>query len=219
MPRSSVAASRPPLPAPRLRRWPTPLWWDRMAGVVNPICPTWKRNIFRARDGQTFGDLPVGSILSHPRSPHRPCARRRLYGVRVRNIHTVMIRVSQIAQHNLQVRRRSRGTNVQASRRMAWAAAVTRPGFPGALRASSLLPGRRLTLLRRILPDGSPFQVREFIPRDSRLGLAARITATPMPSSGAERKSRFGAVRAAPDPNRSRTSLPTTDRSRGPDAC
>ena len=22
--------SRPPLPVPRLRRWPTPLWWDRM---------------------------------------------------------------------------------------------------------------------------------------------------------------------------------------------
>ncbi|SDI04355.1 hypothetical protein SAMN05444171_5437 [Bradyrhizobium lablabi] len=32
--------SRPPLPAPRLRRWPTPLWRDRMAGVVNLICPT-----------------------------------------------------------------------------------------------------------------------------------------------------------------------------------
>jgi hypothetical protein len=32
--------SRPPLPAPRLRRWPTPLWWDRMAGVVHLICPT-----------------------------------------------------------------------------------------------------------------------------------------------------------------------------------
>src|ERR1700712_3723646 len=26
--------SRPPLPAPRLRRWPTPLVWDRMAGVL-----------------------------------------------------------------------------------------------------------------------------------------------------------------------------------------
>src|ERR1700712_4128866 len=24
----------------RLRRWPTPLWWDRMARVVPLICPT-----------------------------------------------------------------------------------------------------------------------------------------------------------------------------------
>ena len=27
-------------PPPRLRRWPTPLWWDRMAGVLRLICPT-----------------------------------------------------------------------------------------------------------------------------------------------------------------------------------
>src|SRR5882757_5570079 len=32
--------SRPPLPAPRLRRWPTPLWRDRMARVRRLICPT-----------------------------------------------------------------------------------------------------------------------------------------------------------------------------------
>src|SRR5260221_14467198 len=38
--------SRPPLPAPRLRRWPTPLWWDRMAGVVHLICPTREAEYF-----------------------------------------------------------------------------------------------------------------------------------------------------------------------------
>src|SRR3979411_3102714 len=38
--------SRPPLPAPRLRRWPTPLWWDRMAGVMELICPTLQRKYF-----------------------------------------------------------------------------------------------------------------------------------------------------------------------------
>src|SRR5882757_11111565 len=38
--------SRPPLPVPRLRRWPTPLWWDRMAGVVHLICPTREAEYF-----------------------------------------------------------------------------------------------------------------------------------------------------------------------------
>src|SRR5258707_15671089 len=41
--------SRPPLPAPRLRRWPTPLWWDRMAGVLNLICPTRTAEYFCAK--------------------------------------------------------------------------------------------------------------------------------------------------------------------------
>jgi hypothetical protein len=38
--------SRPPLPAPRLRRWPTPLWWDRMAGVVKVFLPDAPRREF-----------------------------------------------------------------------------------------------------------------------------------------------------------------------------
>src|ERR1700712_2910211 len=42
--------SRPPLLVPRLRRWPTPLWWDRMAGVVNLICPTRPAEYFSRRD-------------------------------------------------------------------------------------------------------------------------------------------------------------------------
>src|SRR3954471_2400268 len=35
--RTNARQSRPRVhrfPAPRLRRWPTPLWWDRMAGVL-----------------------------------------------------------------------------------------------------------------------------------------------------------------------------------------
>ena len=39
-PRSSVATLRPPLPVPRLRRWPTPLWWDRMTDFYNLFCLT-----------------------------------------------------------------------------------------------------------------------------------------------------------------------------------
>jgi hypothetical protein len=31
---------RPSLPVPRWRRWPTPLLRDRMAGVIDSICPT-----------------------------------------------------------------------------------------------------------------------------------------------------------------------------------
>jgi hypothetical protein len=45
--------SRPPLPAPRLRRWPTPLFWDRMAGVVELICPTRPAKYFCA-EGWTY---------------------------------------------------------------------------------------------------------------------------------------------------------------------
>src|SRR3954447_14705444 len=45
--RSSVAALRPPLPVPRLRRWPTPLWRDRLAGVLLLICPTCQSIYFR----------------------------------------------------------------------------------------------------------------------------------------------------------------------------
>src|SRR5258707_8429874 len=44
--RSSRVLPRPPLPVPRLRRWPTPLWWDRMAGVVHLICPTGEAKCF-----------------------------------------------------------------------------------------------------------------------------------------------------------------------------
>ena len=36
-------------PPQRLRRWPTPLWWDRMAGVVHLICPTGQRKYFCAK--------------------------------------------------------------------------------------------------------------------------------------------------------------------------
>jgi hypothetical protein len=41
--------SRPPLPAPRLRRWPTPLWWDRMREVKRLICPTWPAKYFSVK--------------------------------------------------------------------------------------------------------------------------------------------------------------------------
>src|ERR1700712_333825 len=51
--------SRPPLPVPRLRRWPTPLWWDRMAGVLDLICPTWPAKYFCAEGWTGFVDLPV----------------------------------------------------------------------------------------------------------------------------------------------------------------
>ncbi|QDW40396.1 hypothetical protein FFI89_026650 [Bradyrhizobium sp. KBS0727] len=37
---------RPPLPAPRSRRWPTPLWWDRMAGVGKVFLPDMPRREF-----------------------------------------------------------------------------------------------------------------------------------------------------------------------------
>jgi hypothetical protein len=43
---------RPPLPALRLRRWPTPLWRDRMAGVERLICPTAPAKYF-SREGWT----------------------------------------------------------------------------------------------------------------------------------------------------------------------
>jgi len=66
MPRSSFAASRPPLPAPRLRRRPTPLWWDRMAGVLLVICPTTQPKYFRILGLTLFliirSDLPVGLV-------------------------------------------------------------------------------------------------------------------------------------------------------------
>src|ERR1700709_2810302 len=68
MPRSSVATSRPPLPVPRLRRWPTPLWRDRMARVLNLICPTWPAKYFCAEGWTGFVDLPVGLLC---RGHHR----------------------------------------------------------------------------------------------------------------------------------------------------
>jgi hypothetical protein len=46
--------SRPPLPAPRLRRWPTPLWWDRMRGVKRLICPTREAKYFCAKGWTDF---------------------------------------------------------------------------------------------------------------------------------------------------------------------
>src|ERR1700709_1587051 len=53
-------------PAPRLRRWPTPLWWDRMAGVLNLICPTGPAIYFCFPALTSFliirNDLPVGAI-------------------------------------------------------------------------------------------------------------------------------------------------------------
>src|SRR3978361_650413 len=49
--------SRPPLPAPRLRRWPTPLWRDRMAGVLRLICPKVQEEYFFAQGGAGGGDL------------------------------------------------------------------------------------------------------------------------------------------------------------------
>jgi hypothetical protein len=42
--------SRPPLPAPRLRRWPTPLWWDRMAGVMAVIWGRQEAEYFSRED-------------------------------------------------------------------------------------------------------------------------------------------------------------------------
>ena len=50
---------RPPLPAPRLRRWPTPLWRDRMAGVIKMICPTVQQEYFSARDWTGFCNRQV----------------------------------------------------------------------------------------------------------------------------------------------------------------
>jgi len=41
-------------PAPRLRRWPTPLWWDRMAGVMDLICPTGPAKYFCAEGWTGF---------------------------------------------------------------------------------------------------------------------------------------------------------------------
>ena len=38
----------------RLRRWPTPLWWDRMAGVLRLICPTAQRKYFCAKGWTGF---------------------------------------------------------------------------------------------------------------------------------------------------------------------
>ena len=49
LPRSSFAASRPSLPAPRLRRRPTPLWWDRMAEVLLRIFRCCQQFIFDSR--------------------------------------------------------------------------------------------------------------------------------------------------------------------------
>jgi hypothetical protein len=46
--------SRPPLPVPRLRRWPTPLQRDRMAGVMDLICPTWPAEYFCAKGWTDF---------------------------------------------------------------------------------------------------------------------------------------------------------------------
>ncbi len=60
---------RPSLPAPRLRRWPTPLWWDRMAGVMAVICPTGPAIYFYAKGWTGFGDLPVG-LLCRRRQRH-----------------------------------------------------------------------------------------------------------------------------------------------------
>jgi hypothetical protein len=45
---------RPPLPVPRLRRRPTPLWWDRMAGVKLLICPTLQRKYFYPKGWTDF---------------------------------------------------------------------------------------------------------------------------------------------------------------------
>ena len=48
-PRSSVAASRPPLPAPRSRRWPTPLWMGQDGGSFNSDLPDGATGLFYAR--------------------------------------------------------------------------------------------------------------------------------------------------------------------------
>src|SRR5258706_8928286 len=71
--------SRPPLPVPRLRRWPTPLWWDRMAGVLEVICPTaeaeyfsredWTTQITLNRLGKFLATRPLVYAFAHPFSP------------------------------------------------------------------------------------------------------------------------------------------------------
>ena len=69
--RSSRVLPRPPLPAPRLRRWPTPLWWDRMAGVLQLICPTAQRKYFLRQGWTGFVDLPVVPFCRRGRELHR----------------------------------------------------------------------------------------------------------------------------------------------------
>src|SRR5882757_6430140 len=47
--------SRPPLPAPTSATMAyAPLWWDRMAGVVNLICPTRTAEYFCAKGWTDF---------------------------------------------------------------------------------------------------------------------------------------------------------------------
>jgi len=71
--RSSRALPRPPLPVPRSRRWPTPLWRNRLAGVVPLICPTGPAKCFSRGDWtggiamKSLGKLGPRSRLSSPR--------------------------------------------------------------------------------------------------------------------------------------------------------
>ena len=70
--RSSVAAfASTASPPQRLRRWPTPLQWDRMAGVLLLICPTGPAIYFRFAGLTRFriirSDLPVGLLCRRGR--------------------------------------------------------------------------------------------------------------------------------------------------------
>ena len=71
--------SRPPLPAPRLRRWPTPLWWDRMAGVLGLIWGRRKQEYFRARDW-TGGITLIGLRKLAPARLANACDGLRSFG-------------------------------------------------------------------------------------------------------------------------------------------
>ena len=62
-------------PAPRLRRWPTPLWWDRMAGVLFLICPTGPAIYFLRPDWTGQISLKLLRKLVCARRGHLPSLR------------------------------------------------------------------------------------------------------------------------------------------------
>jgi len=72
--RSSFAPSRPSLPAPRLRRRPTPLWWDRMARVLQLICPA-PAIYFYAQGWTGFCWFARRAIMSQAAAEDCACAR------------------------------------------------------------------------------------------------------------------------------------------------
>jgi hypothetical protein len=73
--RARQSPSRPPLPASRLRRWPTPLWWDRDGGSCAVDLPDGATGIFFAEGlDRLLVICPSGYFVAvfgaEPRSPH-----------------------------------------------------------------------------------------------------------------------------------------------------